>query len=238
MALVRVEQRGAVGTITFNRPAVLNALSRDMYAELNAAMRTLEADENIRAIVFIGADGDFCSGADTKEIAAVRDSPDRSRLDEIFRLDFLKPLTLTKPTIAAIDGYCVGEGFAIAQACDIRICTPGAKFMLPEAKLGIPAVSLPLLASRTLHANYALELLLTGEVRDARWALRSGFINGVVQKRRLAVTASSMAATIAHHPAAVIRMMKQLVYRSFEQDYDSASEHGLAQRKKFLDGTV
>ena len=123
-----------VAVITLNRPAVRNALNRELSQALMEALQRLRTDEDIRVAVLTGAGRTFCAGADLKERAQSGRAADASvaSIIEASRAASFAHLPMEKPLIAAIDGYCLAAGFELALTCDIRICTPEAHFGLPE----------------------------------------------------------------------------------------------------------
>src|SRR5579863_278396 len=133
------EKDGAIGRITFNNPARLNAVSLEMWQGLAQIMDDFDHDEAIRVIVVTGAGGKaFVSGADISEFKEKRNSEEAAaeyaKISEAGRKALGETL---KPTIAMIRGYCIGGGLATALACDIRIAAEGSRFGIPAAKLGL-----------------------------------------------------------------------------------------------------
>lgn len=201
--------RDGVGGITLNRPGKRNAMTPEMFDLFNAAMRSHEADNEVRAILILGEGAAFCAGGDLGMIdAANKGAVDADSLD----LDFFQPGLISKPIICGINGACVGEGIAMALASDIVICGQSARFALPEVALGIPPVDVPLLAARRLGANHILEALLTGEWKDSRWAEKTGLVNEVVDDEIVTATASALAHKIAGLQPSVVALVKSLVY--------------------------
>jgi enoyl-CoA hydratase/carnithine racemase len=153
---VRYERRGATAWITFDRPAARNAMTFAMYEATAAHCEAADADDEVRALVLRGAGGAFVAGTDIAEFRAFSSGDDglayEATIDRIVgRLEAVR-----KPTVALIDGYAVGGGLALAAACDLRICTPEAKFALPIART---------LGNCLSMANYARLVALIGEGR-------------------------------------------------------------------------
>src|SRR5215470_18603357 len=123
-----------VAVITLNRPAVRNAMNRELSGALMAALQRVREDADIRVAVLTGAGRTFSAGADLKERAQSGRAADASvaSVIEASRAASFARLPMEKPLIAAIDGYCLAAGFELALTCDIRICTPEARFGLPE----------------------------------------------------------------------------------------------------------
>ncbi len=195
---IRVEKRGAVVTVTLDRPKVLNALNAATFVELDSAFDEVAADEDVRAVLLTGAgDRAFAAGADIRELAAVEDGEGRAfslRGQAVFR----KIETLGKPVIACVRGFALGGGCELALACTLRIAADDAKFGQPEVKLGvIPGYGGSQRLPRLVGRGAALKLLLTGAIIDASEALRIGLVDEVVPAAELMLRAEALAAEIA-----------------------------------------
>ncbi|HUS07388.1 MAG TPA: enoyl-CoA hydratase-related protein [Bryobacteraceae bacterium] len=194
-----------IATITMNRPEKLNALNGETVRELEDALKQIENDPAVRGLLLTGAgEKAFVAGADIRELAdtdTVQAQTLALRGQRIFRRLEL----MTKPSIAAINGFALGGGLELAMACTLRVAAEGAKLGQPEVKLGIIAgyggsQRLPLLVGR----GRALELLLTGEPIDAAEAYRIGLVNHVVPQASLMEFSRSLLRRIlANGPVAV-----------------------------------
>ena len=176
---VRVERDGAVATIWLDRPAKRNAMSYAMWAALADACRRLAASPVVRVVVVRGAGGHFCAGADVGDLLAER-SPGSPTFMEV-NLNAENALaTMPKPTIAYVEGDCIGGGCAIAIDCDLRIAVDGARFGITPAKLGVvyPARSIERVG-QLLGPAAAKQLLFTGRLIDTATALRIGLVGEV-----------------------------------------------------------
>ena len=177
--LVSTERRSATVVLTLDRPAALNALSRDRVAQLADRLGEAAADQGVRAIVLTGSATAFCAGADISEIPQmVGTSPlDPLPFDRLF--DTLAGLPV--PTIAAVRGLAFGGGCELVLACDTAIAGRSSRFALPEVKLGvIPGAGG---TQRLVHAigkAKAMRMLLTGTPVDADWACAAGLVAEVV----------------------------------------------------------
>ncbi len=183
MTDILVTRDSAVAVVTLNRPERRNAVTLAMWRDLSAIFDRLGADPGVRAIVLTGSDGHFCAGADISEFGTVRRNADDVRIYEQAVDGCSRALmTLPKPTIAAITGYCMGGGSGLAIACDFRIATRDARFGIPAAKLGIVY---GVLDSRNLIALVGLarakEVLFSGRQFDAGEALAMGLADRVVE---------------------------------------------------------
>ena len=172
-------ERGRVAVVTLNRPSRINAVTFAMWRELGALFRSFAEDGEVRAVVLTGAGGHFSSGADISEFAEVRDTAEASvEYEAAGDAASRAIMELPKPVVAALSGYCVGGGLALAMACDLRIADATAKLGIPAARLGIvygPLDTRNLLSLVGL-AN-AKRVLFTGSRFDAAAAERMGLID-------------------------------------------------------------
>ncbi len=207
------ERSGSVGTIVINRPDALNAMDSTTYDEVTEALMRIESDPAVRVGIITGAgERAFSAGADLKEMHS-QPSDDQPwtpwRGDERWDLG----LTMSKPLIAAIDGYAVAGGLELALFCDIRIATPGSEFGAPEVKWnllhGFGALRLP----AVVGLGNAMMLLLSGEFIDAEEALRIGLINRMVDPPALMEEAQRIASIIGSRAPDALAMTKELALR-------------------------
>jgi enoyl-CoA hydratase len=193
-----------VATITINRAARLNAINASARDALFAAWRRFEEDPAARVAILTGAgERAFCVGRDLSEPA-----------EGNFRLDSFPILgvsvTVTKPTIAAVNGYALGGGFLFAQMCDLCVASDSATFSIPEARLGRGAAwAAPLV--RMLPIRVIMELLVTSAPMTAARLHDVGFVNAVVPPSELAHAARGLAELIAGNAPLAVRACKQLV---------------------------
>jgi E-phenylitaconyl-CoA hydratase len=172
-----------VAVITLNRPEVRNAMNRELSGALVEALQQVRDDPDIRVAVIIGAGRTFSAGADLKERAQIGRAADAdiSSVLEASRTSGFARMAIAKPMIAAIDGYCLAAGFELALLCDMRICTPEARFGLPEIVRGFfPGGGGPQRLIRAVPQAVAMEMILTGDPIDATTALRVGLVSRVV----------------------------------------------------------
>lgn len=181
LEFLRLERRDRVAFVVVNRPDKLNALNDRLIGELEAAMRQLCADEDVGGIVLTGAgEKAFVAGADIGELSQMSplDGVRTSRKgQDAFRFIESAP----KPVVAAVNGFALGGGLELALACHLRVASESARFGLPEVKLGIiPGYGGTLRLPRLVGRGRALELILSGDMIDAREAYRIGLVNHVV----------------------------------------------------------
>jgi enoyl-CoA hydratase/carnithine racemase len=205
------EVSDGIAEVRINRPEKLNSLTLDMYRELGDAFLEARDDDRVEVLVLTGAgERSFCVGADlTESIPALsEDRFDISEWDDAH----LKHLGLYKPVISAINGLCLGGGFEIMLATDIRVASSSAEFGLPEPGLGIvPAGGTLVRLVRQISHAHAMELLLTGERVSATEALRMGLVNRVVAREELMPTAMKFAERIASISPTAVQNIKETV---------------------------
>ena len=175
-----------IALITMNRPQKLNALNAETIGELNDALSRVETDAAIRALIITGAgERAFVAGADIKELSEM--SPVQAQQVSLRGQRTFRRLELmTKPSIAAINGFALGGGLELAMACTLRVASTNAKLGQPEVKLGIlPGYGGSQRLPRLVGRGRALELLLTGDPIDAAEAHRIGLVNRVAAPDQL-----------------------------------------------------
>src|SRR5712675_1592790 len=183
---VLYEKKGPIAYVTINRPKVLNALNKATIAELNEVFKDARDDAAVRGVILTGAgDKAFAAGADIAEMAndTPADAEDKTRHGQ--RLTKLIE-NLGKPVIAAVNGFALGGGCELAMASTIRIAAETARFGQPEVKIGVmPGYGGTQRLPRLIGKGRALQLILSGEIIDAREAYRIGLVNEVVPAANL-----------------------------------------------------
>jgi len=208
------ERDGHVATITYNRPDKLNAVNGDMREALNGAWDELMADEDAWVAIVTGAGRAFCAGADMVDGAGAVGTWPGSYWETPTINSFESGLEVWKPTIAAVNGPCVGYGLTAAAACDFLIASDRATFMFPEVKLGVPTIVGSIrLPPRIGWAN-ALELLLTGDSIDADRAHEMGLAWRVVPHDELMTEARVLADRLCQGAPLAVRASKEMAWRS------------------------
>ena len=209
--LSRVEK--GVGYITFNNPEKHNAVSIEMWDALEKILDQFRSSKDIRVIVLNGAGGkSFVSGADISKFDKERSSKEavlsyNKRTQKVYEL--LE--TFPKPTIAMIDGYCIGGGLNLAVCCDIRICSEKSKFAMPAAKLslGYPFSSIKRLFD-VMGPGMAKHFMFTAEKISASEALACGLVQKLVSEENIETYVRDYALTISHNAPLTIKAMKQI----------------------------
>ena len=229
---IRYGVEGPMALVTINRPEKHNAISLDTLRELQEAVAEAGADDAVKVITVTGAGGRaFASGSDLSEVV---DRDFRKALEPIVQ-GLAEQLERTpKPTIAAIDGICMGGGLEVALGCDLRIATPNSRFATPEGKLGIiPGGGATARLPRIVGKGWAMEMMLMGEPIDAERALSIGLVTRVVAKDELLPEARRMAGHLATFAPFVPRTMKAMVHFGME-----ASLAGALMLEKYAQGAL
>lgn len=217
---ILVEKRGAVAIITINRPEKRNALNIQTRAEGAAALEELAVDNSVRVVVITGAgDKAFIAGADIAEFAGRTAITQRDVM--LSRSLFTAFESFPKPVIAMINGYCLGGGCELAMACDLRIAGESASFGQPEINLGIiPGGGGTQRLTRLVGETKAMELILTGEIIDARTAYSIGLVNIVVPAADLEGKTMEIANRIAEKSPIALRLAKEAVKTASKSNLD------------------
>jgi enoyl-CoA hydratase/carnithine racemase len=177
-----VTRADGVATITFNRPEKHNAINLAMWQEFGRLMPELAADDGVDAVLFRGPDGGpFSAGADISEFQALRSTPDlAARYNQAVTGGERAILEFPKPTVAMVEGFAIGGGSQVALACDLRLCSPGSRFGITPAKLGIVyALASTARLVDVVGPAWASWILMTGDLVDAQTALRIGLVHEV-----------------------------------------------------------
>lgn len=209
---IAYEVADGIAEIRFDRPEKLNALTLAMYEQLGAAWGRARDDDEVRVVLLTGAgERAFCVGADlTESIPAL--ASDRFDISE-WDPAHLKDEPLHKPVVAAVNGLCLGGGFEILLATDIRFAASSASFAFPEPTMGfVPAGGTLVRLARQIGYAPAMELLLTGERFDADHLLRVGVLNHVVAPAELLPRARACAERIAALSPQAVQTIKRSVH--------------------------
>ena len=200
------EAKEGIGYVTMNRPKALNALNTEVVAELDDLFIKIEADDEVKVVIITGAGRAFIGGADIAYMGA---------LDGLKGREFVmqgqavmdKIENLSKPVIAAINGFSLGGGNELAMSCDIRIASEAAKFGQPEVNLGIiPGYGGTQRLPRLVGKGVAKKLILTGAMIGAEEALKIGLVDEVVPAEELMTKVEEMAKTIMTKAPIAVKM--------------------------------
>jgi len=214
-----------IGTVTLDRPDKLNAYTLEMGEAVTAAVRGLQADDAVRAIILTGAGRGFCAGVDLEALKAHQAGGEPSEGPKLGEEDFLRKLPLEiaqspKPVIAAVNGHAIGVGVTMILPCDLRIASEDAKLGLTFAKLGIlPGLGSTHLLPRLVGRARARDLVLSARVIRAPEALEYGLVDRVVPAAEVLGTAREVALALAEIEAPVLAAAKAAL--------DFGAEHGM-----------
>jgi enoyl-CoA hydratase len=219
---VRVVHDGPVCIVTIDRPEVRNAVDGPTAALLAQAFRAFEADDSLSVAVLTGANGTFCAGADLKAISDGRGN----RVDHDVSVDGpMGPtrMALSKPVIAAVEGFAVAGGLELAVWCDLRVAATDATFGVYCRRWGVPLVDggtvrLP----RLIGHSHALDLILTGRGVSGEEAVRMGLVNRSVEPGSALAAATALAHQIAALPQGCMRRDRQSSYEQWSLSVDDA----------------
>ena len=226
MQNVRFEIEDGIATVTIDRPLVRNAVDATTAAELFDAFRQFDADEAASVAVFAGAGDVFCAGADLKALA----SGDKKPIDENDELGPMGPtrMRLSKPVIAAVEGYAVAGGLELALWCDLRVAARDAVFGVFCRRFGVPLVDLGTIRlPRLIGHSHAMDLLLTGRGVFGEEALRMGLANRLVERGEALEAAKDLARQIAAFPQTCLRSDRLSAYEQWDLSWDEAARNEL-----------
>jgi enoyl-CoA hydratase/carnithine racemase len=231
---VLVGQSEGVRTLTLNRPEALNALTVEAMGALADRLEEAAADPATRAVVITGAGSAFSAGGDVAFLQELPALPP-ARVREIVYGTFQRVprliRSMDKPVIAAVNGAAVGAGCEIAVACDFRIASERARFGEVWINLGcVPALGGMFLLPRIVGLAKATELVMTGEVIDAREALRIGLVNKVVMPPDLVRAAEELGQRLARGPARALAAAKAALNRGLASTFSAELETTVAQQ--------
>ncbi len=220
---IQLKISGNVATITLNRPESRNALTSQMIADLGDAVQACSAGE-VRAVLLTGAGDAFCSGADVKGLVARLENEGPQALSEeigqvagtLHDRVILPLLRLKKPVVGAINGVAAGAGFSLMLACDLRIASNGARFLMAYGNIGATADGgSTYLLPRIVGAAKAMELYLASQPMSAESALEMGLVGQVCDKEALAQHALETAMRLAQGPTVAYGKVKELFLSSW-----------------------
>lgn len=218
-----------IATITFDRPAVLNALTFTVYAQLRQLFDDLRYDDSVKVVILTGAGNAFCSGGDVEEIIGEllkRDLKEHIEFTRMTGAVVQHMRLLEKPIIAAINGMTAGAGAVLALASDLRVASERAKFAFLFTGVGLTGADMGAgyLLPRIVGMGRAMELLLLGDRIDAATAERYGLVNRVTSHDELLPAARAWAEKLANGPSLAIGMTKRMVMNELGMDFVAAIE--------------
>jgi enoyl-CoA hydratase/carnithine racemase len=219
--MLTIERRNAVLLATLCRPEKRNSLHPDLIRVLSDALARTESDESLRVVVLTGAGTSFCAGLDFNHLLGLDSEGKLAYMRTFFTL-FRQVYELTQPVIAAVNGPAMGGGFDLAAACDLRLCSPEAKFAETEILLGITQIVYPLY--KIIGLSRAKELAMTGATISAEEAYRIGLVNRICRSEELLEQAVALADTLASRPRQALFETKRLSRELIEMNTEAAFE--------------
>jgi enoyl-CoA hydratase len=222
----RYEQH--IALVQLNRPKELNALHLELMAEVRDALKSLDQDPEVRAIILTGNERAFAAGADIKQMAG-KNAIDMLLIDQFSTWDTIKKIK--KPIIAAVSGFALGGGNELVMHCDMVIASETAMFGQPEIKIGVmPGAGGTQRLTRNVGKVNAMEMVLTGKFINAQRAYELGLVNRVVPVELYLEEAVKLAREVAQLSPIAIKLAKEAVLKA----YDSPLSEGLEfERKNF-----
>jgi len=220
------DDRDAVCTLTMNRPQQMNLLTSAMLEALQDAFNAISKDRGIRVVVLAGSGKGFCAGHDLKEIRALKEQPKIERLFAQCSRMMQTITALPQPVIARVQGAAAAAGCQLVAQCDLAVASEAAKFTTPGVSWGFFCSTPGVAVGRNLLRKRAMEMLLTGDVIDARKALEWGMVNRVVPPDALDSEVISLAKQLAEKPPATLAAGKRAFYQ--QMDLGVAGAYDLA----------
>ena len=218
MAFVTLEKQGHVGVVTMNRPEALNALNDQVLRDLDAVLTQAEEDTELYVLVVTGAGRSFVAGADIGQMSGFS-AVEGKAFGVYGNQVFAKLENLSKPTIAAVNGFALGGGCELAMACDIRLASEKAKFGQPETGLGItPGFGGTQRLPRIVGVSKAMELILTAKTIGAEEAKAIGLVSEVYPPEELMDKAMELAQAICANAPIAVAESKRCIRMGMQTD--------------------
>ena len=219
-----IERENHVSTIILNRPEQFNTFNTTLARELNKALLELEEDKRVRVVVIKGAGKAFCTGIDISEFAGKSLREYREWVGLMERMIHVIAC-MKKPVIASAHGYAVANGAGLIAACDLAVVAEGTKIGATAVNVGLFCMGPAVPMSRSLSRKRCLEMIMTGDMIDARDAERWGMVNRVVPLEKLEEETMSLANKLAEKSPLAIQMGKQAFYGMSDMEYGKALEY-------------
>jgi enoyl-CoA hydratase len=223
MPSVQFEIRDRIAIVTIDRPHARNAVDRATAAELSRSFRAFDSDDSLDVAILTGAGGNFCAGADLKALAGGEGN--RMSADGDGPMGPTRML-LSKPVIAAVEGYAVAGGLELALWCDLRVAASNAVFGVFCRRFGVPLVDLGTIRlPRLIGQSRALDLILTGRGVAGEEALQMGLANRLAEPGRALETAMELAGVVSAFPQRCMRSDRMSVYEQWSLDWEAATRN-------------
>ena len=229
---VHLERRGAVARVTFDRPAARNAMTMAMYGQLRAHLGSLAAEEGIRVVVLRGAGGAFVAGTDIAHFTGFTSADDGIAYERTMEEVVRTLETLPIPTLAVVEGAAVGGGLILAAACDVRVCTPDARFGMPIARTVGHGLSVANHARLVAHLGPARTkaMLFLADFLGADDARAAGFVHEVTDAGALDERVDALCRRIASHAPLTLQVTKEAVDRVLRRAHPEDDDEELIRR--------
>lgn len=221
-AILLREDRDGVCTLTMNRPGQMNLLTTDMLSALQAQLDSLKEDRGTRVVVLAAAGKGFCAGHDLKEIRALKEQP---KIEQLFSQcsRMMQSITsIPQPVIARVQGAAAAAGCQLVAQCDLAVASEAAKFTTPGVTWGFFCSTPGVAVGRNLSRKHAMEMLLTGDIIDARRAMEWGLVNRVVPPDALAAETERLARQLAEKPPVTVAEGKRAFYAQMDAGLEKA----------------
>lgn len=225
---VLYERDGRIATITYNRPEALNAINSELRADLNAAWEEFRADDEAYVAIVTGAGRAFSAGADLRDPAV---QPQTTFWEVPSFTSLESGMEIWKPTIAAVNGYCLGFALTLVASCDFVIASDRAEFGFPEVQIGVPTIQGAVRMPGRVGWQNAMELLLLGDRVDAKRAKEMGLVWKLVEHDRLMEEARALAERLCKPAPLAIRATKEVAWRGQELPFVDAIRFGETMRR-------
>jgi enoyl-CoA hydratase/carnithine racemase len=223
-ALLLREDREGICTLTMNRPQQMNLLTTEMLSALQGSFDEISKERKIRVVILGAAGKGFCAGHDLKEIRALKELP---RIEALFAQCSRMMQTISalpQPVIARVQGAAAAAGCQLVAQCDLAVASEAAKFTTPGVSWGFFCSTPGVAVGRNLLRKRAMEMLLTGDLVDARKALEWGLVNRVVPAAELEAQTRKLALQICEKPPETVAAGKRAFYKQMDLGVDKAYE--------------
>ena len=218
------EDRDGVCTLTMNRPEQMNLLTTQMLGALQSAFDAIRGERNVRVVVLAAAGKGFCAGHDLKEIRALKAPPKIAALFAQCSRMMQAITALPQPVIARVQGAAAAAGCQLVAQCDLAVASEAAKFTTPGVTWGFFCSTPGVAVGRNVLRKRAMEMLLTGDLVDARKAMEWGLVNRVVPAAELQSETEKLARQIAEKPPATVAAGKRAFYQQMDLGVEKAYE--------------
>lgn len=214
-------REGPIAVVTLNRPERRNALSLELMLELIDCLDRIGGDAEVRAVILAAAETVFCSGHDLSEMTG-RDVNEYRRIFDVCTELMTKIQAIPQPVIAEVQGVATAAGCQLVASCDLAIASEAARFATPGVRIGLFCTTPMVALTRAIGRKRAFEMLVTGEMIDARTAADWGLVNHVVPAAELQAETRKLAARIAEASRLVVRLGKSAFYAQIDLDQPKA----------------